>query len=1339
MAGRVRSAVRSARRPERRGQVSLELILVVAFTFAILIPGIYFFTSYSERSTQTLASTQFDRLGREMLSTAVKVSAQGEGTSIVLDVNIPESIEELRIAGDGGAARGDEIVITYYSGVGPSDAVFFAPGITLSMLPDKGSIFAGSPHGGRTRLRFTVENGLVYISEEAGLLCLNPENDCMPTIIEGNPRKCRHATLCTADNACMWEEDENPACVGSWEYDGDNGFRYCNYTRPADRECTFSGWSLCPPEQSSYCPVPGTHDAVNCYYDKYPVVEDCTDEGCNLSVMHITDQGGCALPCTPLTYPCGAECSPHSGWYCPDLEICTNKVDDDEDSWVDEADTGCGLELNLTPNPAFAGASILANLTAADGLLYAAKESTRYTKARLCDHLGCSHEESHVGECIGTTLCELTTTLQMTGDEGGDEYWSCTFTAPALANGTLYACLGENNVSVNLTLLDACAAGPLAGRFPYCRQVNITHGRPGVASAWHLDEAAGTKTYDTQEREGTLNGPTFIDAIFGTGLHFDGVDDVVTISQLLPSVKDNFTIELWAKPEQTHQIDFETTSGTAGVAGQRYAVFPRWGPNAEDASAGLSIGTNGVSVYEHSGGYLPALLVWQGTLTKWTHIVVVYEEQRPRLYINGDLVRTGLSSPRRDVYPSIELLGGHGYGYYSGSLDEYYVHDHALSEEEIKSAYHVGQRYAPDKPTVVPFTAQMFNHLDFQLKVPLDSLLPEGMLGSWHLNTAAGTDIFDSSGAERHGLIDGAAWTTGVEGSGLRFDGTDDYATLGNSTGFSTPTYTLSAWVNVDADAAETKTILARRGPYPNWKETNYLLRFVNGIPFVLHVTTYGVIHRVDGDTDLRGKGWTHVVATYDGARLRLIVDGVEEGAKNVEGPNQAGNQMLELGADRYDRESGQPIHFKGAMDEIRLFDEALNETEINRTYCTGAWRLNQTLTYPFPGWCVDVIRSRSYFWRDLRFTNLTDEEPLSHWVDDDRTAWVKLPELPLDGATAILLYYGNGTIGNGSSIAETFLFGDDFDDNSIDPLKWTARPASGPAALETRRRAVIQNDLTTVHAYFQSKGMYSAPYVLDMDARQLGSVEVVVHWDGVASTLNTRPENGYWAPKARRMIALPGEKIVNSLVIASSSLLLTRFIDGASLNLDTGSGLLSTHFQPYTTVTRLNGTTINVSIIGSEVLATTDATRRMGYIGLSSHPGTGVVSSEYDNVRLRKYTSYAPVVTVSEAEGVSGPACGGAEQGCCAESACAGGLLCCADSICRLECKETCGADGGVCCDGGGCLNKGSTCCPDNVCRTTCEIVCGKYGTPCCAERPECGFDLFCCVDTCIRRDEDC
>jgi len=208
----------------------------------------------------------------------------------------------------------------------------------------------------------------------------------------------------------------------------------------------------------------------------------------------------------------------------------------------------------------------------------------------------------------------------------------------------------------------------------------------GLVAYWKYDENSGTTAADSSGSglSGTLtNGPTWTAGHAGAALNFDGVDDMVTDSGL-SNVTNNFTISFWTQPGAAHEVDNESTSGWSGISGQRYAIWPdHCSSCSTDAGAGISVGTNGVSVYEHADNYMPATLVYSASLSGWTHITVVYENKQPKLYINGSLVRIGLTSPMSFVHFNPFLIGGGTYGYYAGKLDDLRVYNRALSASEV--------------------------------------------------------------------------------------------------------------------------------------------------------------------------------------------------------------------------------------------------------------------------------------------------------------------------------------------------------------------------------------------------------------------------------------------------------------------------------------------------------------------------------------------------------------------------------------------------------------------------------------------------------------------------------
>ena len=77
---------------------------------------------------------------------------------------------------------------------------------------------------------------------------------------------------------------------------------------------------------------------------------------------------------------------------------------------------------------------------------------------------------------------------------------------------------------------------------------------------------------------------------------------------------------------------------------------------------------------------------------------------------------------------------------------------------------------------------------------------------------------------------------------------------------------------------------------------------------------------------DLQLDRWHHLAMTYDGATLRLYLDGVEAAQRAVNRPRVEGKTPLTIGR----RQDGWPVFFfKGRLDDIRLYDRALNAEEV--------------------------------------------------------------------------------------------------------------------------------------------------------------------------------------------------------------------------------------------------------------------------------------------------------------------------------------------------------------------------------------------------------------------------
>jgi RNA polymerase sigma factor (sigma-70 family) len=149
---------------------------------------------------------------------------------------------------------------------------------------------------------------------------------------------------------------------------------------------------------------------------------------------------------------------------------------------------------------------------------------------------------------------------------------------------------------------------------------------------------------------------------------------------------DTFTLMMWVYPNATREA--APPHRYAGISGQRYAIYPTHGGEAgKEAGCGISAGTNGIGLFEHTHDNLPCVLEYETSIKDWTHVAVVYARGVPTLYVNGEAVKTGARSAWT-VFPGTYISDPNtGYGPYQGLIDEPMVFDRDLSGDEIKVVF----------------------------------------------------------------------------------------------------------------------------------------------------------------------------------------------------------------------------------------------------------------------------------------------------------------------------------------------------------------------------------------------------------------------------------------------------------------------------------------------------------------------------------------------------------------------------------------------------------------------------------------------------------------------------
>lgn len=159
----------------------------------------------------------------------------------------------------------------------------------------------------------------------------------------------------------------------------------------------------------------------------------------------------------------------------------------------------------------------------------------------------------------------------------------------------------------------------------------------------------------------------------------------------------------------------------------------------------------------------------------------------------------------------------------------------------------------------------------------------------------------------------------------LNFDGDNDVVDLTNNSIFNiTNSITLEAWIYPIQHSAEID-IISKFGDTAT--DDSYILRLSNGIPLIQ--IKIGASWQVSSDTvALDLDTWQHVAGVYDGAQLKIYVNGLLKNSVDLTGNISLSSSTVKIG-----RWSGSASSFLGNIDEVRIWNIARTDTEIASEY----------------------------------------------------------------------------------------------------------------------------------------------------------------------------------------------------------------------------------------------------------------------------------------------------------------------------------------------------------------------------------------------------------------------
>jgi hypothetical protein len=508
----------------------------------------------------------------------------------------------------------------------------------------------------------------------------------------------------------------------------------------------------------------------------------------------------------------------------------------------------------------------------------------------------------------------------------------------------------------------------------------------GLVGHWTFDEGIGTNIFDSsgQDNHGTvvnLKANTWTSGHSGSGLNFDGTTGSGSTYVLIPDapslhVTNAISFAAWVRCDDVNRDAPILDKEEPGMLSYWFGAFGVSGSG--NFGVLFSDNGNGWTIQDRNQGNV--------SLGQWMHVASTWDGTTIRHYLNGALLQeTAAFSSLLQVSDAALVIGANvpfNNTAFKGVIDDARLYDYALSPEEIRA--------------LVGATRQLVGH--------------------WSFDESGGTNILDSSGQANHGTLinpNTNTWTEGISGSALYFDGTvgldSTYVAVPDAPSLRISTeISFAAWVRCD-DIGRDAPIVAKEG---DGKLSYWFGAFGVNTP-----GNFGVLLDADGNqpwsTYNRDQGaipqsqWVHLASTWDGAIIRHYFNGQPlSHTGSFFAPTHISDAFLAIGVNSLYNFAANHTAFKGAIDEVRLYNFALSPEEIDTVYLASSFRITAVgregndlrLTW-------GCIPGRSYVVQ----TNALDSGPGLTGVFGDLTSPISIPA-DFSGSSANYLHPGGIT-----------------------------------------------------------------------------------------------------------------------------------------------------------------------------------------------------------------------------------------------------------------------------------------------------------------------------------------
>jgi hypothetical protein len=424
--------------------------------------------------------------------------------------------------------------------------------------------------------------------------------------------------------------------------------------------------------------------------------------------------------------------------------------------------------------------------------------------------------------------------------------------------------------------------------------------------------------YDASDAGGDHNGTVSGGVTFGVdgqinwGASFDGGSSThieIPDSNYFSPATNDFSVSMWVKPTQGHVMSKqgEWHIRTFGGAADGMIEFQLW------RNGGVQWHTRAIAQYDTG--------ITDGD---WHHLVVTADYLSSyRIYLDGVKIAETTSPSGTMVNTTNPVyIGSNSTNTterYVGDLDQVRFFKKSLSQSEVDTLY------AETACVYTPTT---------------DTLNYQGTnLAYYKLDGNANDETTNYDGVESN-----ITYEFGRFGQAAVFNGSSSYITTGvDSSDINMENTSFSCWINFTATSG---TIMDNGGAASSGRG----LILETGSGYIVWQQANGTSGQSTAITSASNSyndgNWHHVVGTIDGNRvMKLYIDGnVESSTSTANSSATSPLYTLEIGRRAYYNSQ----YFNGKIDQVRIFDSALDATAVENLYNEKQAYITKNASDPF-------------------------------------------------------------------------------------------------------------------------------------------------------------------------------------------------------------------------------------------------------------------------------------------------------------------------------------------------------------------------------------------------------